>query len=253
MNGKIKRVLMCVSYDGTAYSGFQVQENARTIEGELNKALSDLFGNKITVIGASRTDAGVHGLCNMVVFDTSARMPAEKVSFAINIRLPEDIRVVWSKEVPGDFHPRHTDTRKTYYYRIFDSEFMPPVKRLYYYHVKKPLDIALMNKASKYLVGEHDFKSFCSVNSSAISTIRTLYQVEVERNGEEVTIKVTGNGFLYNMVRIIVGTLIEVGYGRRTPESVYDILNGCDRRLAGPTAPAHGLELHKFVFEDLNL
>lgn len=253
MNGKIKRVLMCVSYDGTAYSGFQVQENARTIEGELNKALSDLFGNKITVIGASRTDAGVHGLCNMVVFDTSARMPAEKVSFAINIRLPEDIRVVWSKEVPADFHPRHTDTRKTYYYRIFDSEFMPPVKRLYYYHVKKPLDIALMNKASKYLVGEHDFKSFCSVNSSAISTIRTLYQVEVERNGEEVTIKVTGNGFLYNMVRIIVGTLIEVGYGRRTPESVYDILNGCDRRLAGPTAPAHGLELHKFVFEDLNL
>ena len=129
-----KRVLLCVSYDGTGYSGWQVQENARTIEGELNKALSNLFGTEIAVIGASRTDAGVHALCNMAVFDTEARMPAEKVSFALNVRLPEDIRVVWSREVPEDFHPRHCLTEKTYEYHIYNADFRPPTERLYSFY-----------------------------------------------------------------------------------------------------------------------
>jgi tRNA pseudouridine38-40 synthase len=248
-----KRVLLCVSYDGTGYSGWQVQENARTIEGELNKALSDLFGTEIAVIGASRTDAGVHALCNMAVFDTEARMPAEKVSFALNVRLPEDIRVVWSKEVPADFHPRHCLTEKTYEYHIYNADFRPPTERLYSFYENRPLNVELMNEAAKYLVGEHDFKSFCSVKSSAETTVRKVIDVNVRKDGAEVIISVTGNGFLYNMVRIIAGTLMWVGLGLRKPEDVKEMLEACDREASGPTAPACGLILKEFRFIDPNI
>ncbi|MCQ2524737.1 MAG: tRNA pseudouridine(38-40) synthase TruA [Lachnospiraceae bacterium] len=244
----MKRVLMCVAYDGTNYSGFQAQDNADTIEGQLNKALSALYKAPIEVIGASRTDAGVHGLCNMVVFDMPARMPAEKVSFAINPLLPEDISIVWSKEVSDDFHPRHMLTAKTYEYHIYNDEFMPPTKRLYTYKVNRPLDEKLMDQAGKILVGEHDFKSFCSVNTTATTTVRNIISVDVRREGKEVIISVCGNGFLYNMVRIIAGTLIEVGYGKRNISDVENILKACDRTKAGPTAPACGLILSKFEF-----
>ncbi len=245
-----KRVLLCVSYDGTGYSGWQVQENARTIEGELNKALSDLFGTDIAVIGASRTDAGVHALCNMAVFDMEGRMPGEKVSFALNVRLPEDIRVVWSKEVPVDFHPRHCLTEKTYEYHIYNADFRPPTERLYSFYENRALDVELMNEAAQYLVGEHDFKSFCSVKSSAETTVRKVIDVNVRKDGAEVIISVTGNGFLYNMVRIIAGTLMWVGLGLRKPEDVKTMLEACDREASGPTAPACGLLLKDFKFID---
>lgn len=249
----MKRILLCVAYDGTDYCGFQAQDNVRTIEGELNKALSELHNETITVIGASRTDAGVHALANMAVYDTSARMPGEKVSFALNTRLPEGIRIVWSREVPADFHPRHMLTAKTYEYHIYNDEFMPPTKRLYTYHYNRPLDVFKMNEAAKALIGEHDFKSFCSVKTTAETTVRNIIDVSVHKEGSEVIITVKGNGFLYNMVRIIAGTLIEVGIGRTAPESVKDILNACDREAAGPTAPAHGLLLAKFEFCEENV
>lgn len=244
----MKRVLLCVAYDGTGYCGWQYQEGLATIEGELNKALSELLNSPTEVIGASRTDAGVHGLCNMAVFDTTARIPAEKVSYALNTRLPDDIRVVWSKEVDADFHPRHRLTEKTYEYHIWNADYMPPTKRLYAYKYNRKLNIDLMNEGASYLVGEHDFKSFCSVHSQAETTVRNVTGIKVLRDGDEVTIKVSGNGFLYNMVRIIAGTLIEVGYGHRTPENINDVLAACNREAAGPTAPANGLVLADFKF-----
>lgn len=247
----MKRYMLIVAYDGTAYSGFQVQPVAPTIEGELNKHLSALFGQDIKVIGASRTDAGVHALCNAAVFDAETSMPAEKIAYALNQRLPEDIRIQKSGEVAAGFHPRHTDTRKTYEYRIITGEFPNPLKRLYAYHTYHPLDIMRMQKAAAYLVGEHDFKSFCSVKAVVESTVRTIYTVDVEQREEEITIRVCGNGFLYNMVRIIVGTLLEVGKGRWEPEKVKEMLESKDRCAAGPTAPAHGLTLVKYEFLEL--
>ncbi|MBO7334014.1 MAG: tRNA pseudouridine(38-40) synthase TruA [Lachnospiraceae bacterium] len=244
----MKRVLLCVAYDGTAYSGWQLQDNAPSIEGELNKALSDIHGEEIRVIGASRTDAGVHALCNMAVYDTDARMPGEKVSFALNTRLPDDIRAVWSKEVPDDFHPRHMLTEKTYEYRIWNADFMPPTKRLYYYHVSKLLDVEAMKKASECLVGEHDFKSFSSIYTTAETTVRNITGIEVVKERDEVFIRVSGNGFLYNMVRIIAGTLIEVGLKRKDEGYVKAALEALNREAAGPTAPAHGLLLKDFRF-----
>ena len=242
---------MCVSYDGTAYSGWQVQDNAHTIEGELNKALTDLTGTPTEVIGASRTDAGVHSLASMCVFDTEMRMPADKYSFALNTRLPEDIRVVWSREVAPDFHPRHTDTVKTYEYHIYNADFCPPTKRLYAYHERRPLDTALMQEGAAYLIGEHDFKSFCSVNTNAETTVRTILDIKVAQESDEVVISVTGTGFLYNQVRIIAGTLMWVGLGIRKPSEVKDMLEALDREAAGPTAPAHGLLLKDFSFVNL--
>lgn len=241
---------MCVAYDGTAYSGWQVQDNAPTIEGELNKALTDLTGTPTEVIGASRTDAGVHSLSSMCVFDTDMKMPADKYSFALNTRLPEDIRVVWSREAAPDFHPRRCNTEKTYEYHIYNAEFMPPTKRLYAFHERRPLDIALMNKGAAYLIGEHDFKSFCSVNTTAETTVRTITDIRVDKESDEVIISVTGTGFLYNQVRIIAGTLMWVGLGIRQPEEVKSMLEACNREAAGPTAPAHGLLLKEFRFLD---
>lgn len=246
----MKRILLCVAYDGTNYSGWQLQDNAPTIEGELNKALSDLHGEEIAVIGASRTDAGVHALCNMAVYDTDARMPSEKVSLALNTVLPEDIKAVWSREVAPDFHPRHTNTVKTYEYTIYNEPIMPPTERLYAYHVKDKLDVAVMDKEAKCLVGEHDFKSFASVYTTAETTVRTITDIDVRREGSYVKIKVSGTGFLYNMVRIIAGTLIDVGLGRRSEGFTKAALDSLDRRAAGPTAPAKGLMLIRYEFLD---
>ena len=239
----MKRILLVIAYDGSAYHGWQLQPGELTVELVLNQALSKLLGEEIAVIGASRTDSGVHALGNVAVFDTGTRIPAEKLCYALNQGLPEDIRVQSSREVPADFHPRKTDSRKTYEYRILNRSIAVPVRRLYATHIYYQLNEALMQKAASYLIGEHDFKSFCSVKTQALSSVRTIYRLEVRRSGEEIIISVTGSGFLYNMVRIIAGTLIEAGRGAMPPEQVEVILKGCDRSLAGPTAPARGLML----------
>lgn len=244
----MKRVMLTVAYDGTNYHGWQLQPNVVTIESVLNDALSSLFKENIKVIGASRTDTGVHALGNIAVFDTNARMPAEKVSYALNQRLPEDIRIQASVEVPIDFHPRHQNSKKTYEYRILNSEFPMPVYRLYSHFTYVSLDIEQMQRAADYLKGEHDFKSFCSVNTVAETTVRTIYDISVEKSDDMISIRVTGSGFLYNMVRIIAGTLMEVGRGNIMPEKMPDILNALDRAKAGPTAPACGLTLVKYEY-----
>ena len=244
----MKRVKLIVAYDGTAYCGWQVQPNGSTIEGELNAALTILTGENIQVIGASRTDAGVHGLCNVAVFDTESPIPGEKFSYALNQRLPEDIRVRDSEEVAPDFHPRHQASRKTYAYRILNAEFPDPTKRLYTHFTYHKMDVSQMQKAAEYFVGEHDFKSFCSPAATVESTVRTIYKCQVSKEGELITIEVQGNGFLYNMVRIMAGTLMEVGCGRMLPEQIPDILKQKDRNAAGPTAPAKGLCLVKYEY-----
>lgn len=244
----MKRIKLVVAYDGSAYHGWQIQPGAPTIEGELNRALSELMQEEIQVIGASRTDSGVHALCNMAVFDTKTRIPAEKIAYALNQRLPEDIKVQESSEVAQDFHPRHCVSRKTYEYRILNREFPLPTKRLYAHFTYVPMDIERMRQAAVYLVGEHDFKSFCSVNSSAETTVRTIYELTVEKQQEEIVIRVCGNGFLYNMVRIIAGTLMEIGRGNMEPEQIKDMLAAKNRQAAGPTAPAQGLTLVKYEF-----
>lgn len=242
------RVKLVVAYDGTAYHGWQIQPGAPTIEGELNRCLSELLQEKIQVIGASRTDSGVHALCNVAVFDTGTRIPPEKISYALNQRLPEDIRIQSSEKAADDFHPRHCDSRKTYEYRILNRAFPLPTRRLYAHFTYVPLDVEQMRQAAAYLIGEHDFKSFCAPAAVVESTVRRIYDLTVEKSGDEIIIRVCGNGFLYNMVRIIAGTLMEIGRGNRKPEQMKEILALRDRQAAGPTAPACGLTLVKYDF-----
>lgn len=239
----MKRVKLTVAYDGTNYKGWQVQPNGITIESELNKHLSELLKEDIHVIGASRTDAGVHAMGNVAVFDTSARMPAEKISYAMNTRLPADIRIQESREVPSDFHPRFCNTRKTYQYKICNRRFPDPCSRLYSLFYYWDLDVKRMQQGAKYLVGTHDFTSFCTNRPEITDRVRTIYSLDVSRNGDMITVSVCGSGFLYNMVRIIVGTLLRVGSGMLEPEEIPEILEARDRSRAGETARPEGLTL----------
>ncbi len=239
----MKRVKLTVAYDGTNYHGWQIQPNGNTIEEELNRHLSELLKEEIKVTGASRTDAGVHALGNVAVFDTKAKMPAEKISYALNTRLPADIRIQDSSEVAADFHPRFCDTVKTYEYRILNRRFPDPTKRLYSFFYYYPLDVQRMKEGAAYLVGEHDFRAFCTMKPELENTVRTIYSLDVEKTGDMIVLRVTGSGFLYNMVRIITGTLLRVGGGFYEPEYVRTILESRDRELAGETARPEGLTL----------
>ncbi len=251
----MRRIKLTVAYDGTNYCGWQVQPNGMSIEQELNQALCDLLGEKIRVIGASRTDAGVHALGNVAVFDTDTRMPAGRISYALNTRLPEDIRILESKEVASDFHPRFCESRKTYTYRILNRRFPDPCRRLYSYFYHWPLDVGEMQRAASYLIGPHDFSSFCTLSPDVTNHVRTIYKLDVMSGTEGpdedmIVIQICGNGFLYNMVRIIVGTLLRVGGGNIRPEQMGEILAAKDRHCAGDTAPAQGLTLMKIEYSD---
>lgn len=245
----MKRIKLVVAYDGTNYRGWQIQKNGETIESMLNRALFELTKESICVMGASRTDSGVHAMGNVAVFDTEARMPGDKFVYALNQRLPEDIRVQHSCEVPLDFHPRYQKTIKTYEYRILNRQFPLPAYRLNTYFTYYTLDIEKMREAAAYLIGEHDFQSFCAANAQVKTTIRTIYDLQIIKEGDLITIQITGNGFLYNMVRIIAGTLMKVGSGEWEPGMMQGILAAKDRRTAGPTAPAKGLTLMEIHFQ----
>lgn len=245
----MKRIKLTIAYDGTNYCGWQIQPNGITVEEVLNKALSKMMGEEIVVIGASRTDSGVHAMGNVAVFDTDTTIPPEKIGVALNQKLPDDIVIVKSEEVPLNFHPRYCDCSKTYEYHIINTRIPIPTKRLTNYFVSYVLDIEKMRQAASYLVGEHDFISFCNVRTDVENTVRTISDLDILVNGNEIIIRITGNGFLYNMVRIIVGTLIRVGRGFYEPEKVKEILEAKDRRAAGVTAPAHGLMLVEIKYE----
>ncbi len=246
----MKRVKLTVSYDGTNYCGWQVQPNGNSVQAELNKALRALLKEDIHCIGASRTDAGVHALGNVAVFDTQARMPGEKMSYALNTYLPEDIRIQSSEEVPEDFHPRFQRTRKTYEYKICNRKIPDPTQRLYSLFYYYSLDEKLMQQAADHLVGTHDFTSFCTAKPEVTDRVRTIEKISVTRDGDMVTIRITGNGFLYNMVRIITGTLLRVGNGRIAPEEIPWILEAKDRSASAETAPPQGLKLLSIEYPD---
>ena len=244
-----RRIKLVIAYDGTNYCGWQEQPNGVTIEEVLNKALTRLFGEEIMVIGPSRTDSGVHALGNICIFDTTARMPADKICIALNQRLPADIVVQSSEEVAPDWHPRKINCRKTYEYRILNRRVPLPQERLNSYFYYYPLDVEKMRQAAAALVGEHDFSSFCSVRGTAEDNVRRIYSLDIEQAGDMITFRITGNGFLYNMVRIIIGSLIKVGCGFWPPERIKETLEARSRSQAGPTAPAHGLTLISIIEE----
>lgn len=244
------RVLLVVAYDGTRYSGWQQQPNAVTIEGIINEALKTLTKEDIEVIGASRTDAGVHALGNVCVFDTAAPIPAEKYCYALKPYLPDDIVIKNSYEVSGDFHPRHTDSVKTYEYRIWNDALPDPILRRYSHFCYRKIDTDRMRQAAGKLVGEHDFGAFCSAGSQAETTVRTIFSIDITEekypdraSGQMIKIRVKGSGFLYNMVRIISGTLLDIGTGLMEPSDIDRCLETADRGMAGPTAPAAGLTM----------
>ncbi len=245
----MKRIRITVAYDGTGYCGWQLQPNGLSIEEVLNRELSALLGEPVAVIGASRTDAGVHARGNIAVFDTGSRMAADKICLAVNQKLPEDIRVLKSEEVAPDWHPRKANCTKTYEYKILNQRIAMPLDRLYAYFCYFPLDVDKMRQGAACLVGEHDFKSFSSARGQARDTVRTIYRLDVDRDVDMITIRVSGSGFLYNMVRIIAGTLMKVGMGVYPPEHVAEILAARDRQQAGQTALARGLTLVSMEYE----
>ena len=239
----MKRIKLTVAYDGTNYCGWQVQPNGITVQEVLNRALSELLKEEIHTVGASRTDAGVHARGNVAVFDTRARMPGDKIAFALNTRLPEDIRIQGSQEVSPEFHPRFTSTVKTYEYKILNRTFSDPTRRqdsMFWYGA---LDLEAMKEAAGYLPGTHDFKSFAAVQGAEGSTVRTIYGTRLWKEDDMIHFQIQGNGFLYHMVRIIAGTLLEAGKGSWPAERMRQILEARDRSQAGPTARACGLTL----------
>ncbi len=245
-----KRVRLKIAYDGTAYHGWQIQEGQTTVEGVLTAAVREATGEQSEIIGASRTDAGVHALGNIAVFDTDSPIPPDKFYMVLNRLLPDDISVVSSDEVASDWHPRKQECRKTYEYRIYMAPVRIPVKRLYAHYTYNELDTEAMNRAAGNFAGEHDFTAFCAAGSQAVTFTRTIYDCSVRREGMEAVISVTGSGFLYNMVRIIAGTLMDVGLGRKQPEQIPGIIDSLDRRQAGPTLPACGLTLVGYEYNE---
>ncbi|MBE5952405.1 MAG: tRNA pseudouridine(38-40) synthase TruA [Lachnospiraceae bacterium] len=247
----MKRIMIVVAYEGTKYCGWQSQPNQITVEEVINRELSALLGETIQVIGASRTDSGVHAMGNVAVFDTNTRIPAEKICYALNRSLPEDIVVQSSREVPADFHPRHCNSYKTYEYKIWNADFIQPFNRKYTHFVYRDLDIEAMQTAAKDFLGTHCFTSFCSTHTQVQDHVRTINSLEVLKNEHLVTIRIRGNGFLYNMVRIIAGTLIKIGIHEMPATCVSSIIEAENREAAGPTAPAQGLMLVGIEYPDL--
>ncbi len=245
---KVRRIRLIVAYDGTNYCGWQVQPNGISVQAVLQKTIEELVGEKIMLTGASRTDSGVHALGQVAVFDTTKPWPAERFTPALNQRLPRDIVIQSSDEVAADFHPRYRDTLKTYEYRILNRRTALPNERFDSYWVPQPLDVEAMAEAAKLLLGKHDFHNFCSLKTDVEDTVRTITQISVEKDGDMIRVRITGDGFLYNMVRIIVGGLLKVGFHKKTSEDIRISLASSERFVAGPTAPAHGLTLEKIQY-----
>lgn len=243
MNQRLKRIMLTVSYDGTAYAGWQRQQNAASIQQTLEDTLQSLIGEKVTISGASRTDAGVHALGQVAHFDSVSGIPPEKYCYALNTRLPKDIRVIASQEVDPMFHARYSARGKTYRYQIHNSPHASAIHRNHRAHVIPPLDIDRMRTAAQAVLGEHDFKAFAASGSEAKSTIRNIRSIDIKKHDELIEMTVEGRSFLYNMVRILSGTLIYIGSGKLPPDALDHALRSGSRLDLGVTAPAHGLTL----------
>jgi len=238
-----RNIKIILEYDGTAYAGWQYQKNALSIQQVVEEVIEQLTGRRSTVIAAGRTDSGVHALGQVANFKTDSSIPIERWPYAMNALLPEDIRVKCAEEAALSFHARFDAKGKLYRYCIWNAPYSSALLRHLCLHIAKPLDIEAMKAASRYLIGTHDFSSFQASGSSARDTIRTLWDLDIQKDDSMINISVSGNGFLYNMVRIIVGTLIDVGLSRLTPQDVKAILDSRDRKKASKTAGPHGLYL----------
>lgn len=238
----MRNIRCVVEYDGTDFFGFQRQPDRETIQGSLERAVAILTGETVTVHGAGRTDAGVHAEGQVVNFFTASRIPTEQWPYALNSRLPDGIVVKAAEEVPADFHARKSAVAKTYRYTIWNAPFPSVFWRRFAHHVPKPLDVEAMRQGAALLVGRHDFAAFRAAGSTPVrSTMRNLQRLDVVQDGPRIDIVGKADGFLYHMMRNIVGTLLLVGEGRRPPEWVAHVLASRRRELAGPTAPARGL------------
>ncbi|WP_189018561.1 tRNA pseudouridine(38-40) synthase TruA [Paenibacillus marchantiophytorum] len=253
----MRNLRFTISYDGTAYSGYQIQPRADTIQYRLEQAVLLLTGERVKVISSGRTDAGVHAKAQVINFTTNSKIPVERWCLALNARLPRDIVAHTAEEVPPSFHSRKAAKRKTYCYTIRSARFPDVFHRNYEYHHPTHLNVEAMREALPCLLGEHDFTSFCTVRTDKEVKVRTLFEVRMETETDELSatgkvgrirLIVAGNGFLYNMVRIIAGTLIQIGEGKRPSSDMQRILEAQDRAEAGPTAEAMGLTLWKVEY-----
>lgn len=248
----MRNIKVTVAYDGTNYYGFQEQRGTRfqTIQGILEERLSRLAGKEIRVIGSGRTDSGVHARGQVVNFDPGGwTIPAERVAYALNSLLPKDIVALESAEAPPGFHARFSALAKRYRYTIYNGKLNDPFLRLYSYHIPFPLDSEAMEEGARCLPGKHDFSAFRALGTPVKTTVRTLYEARVSRQGDLIFVDLRAEGFLYHMARMITGTLIRVGKGRIPPREVAVILAGRDSLLGGPTAPARGLCLEGVEYD----
>ncbi|KAB3528858.1 tRNA pseudouridine(38-40) synthase TruA [Alkaliphilus serpentinus] len=244
----MRNVKIIIEYDGTNFSGWQQQPNGRTVQEEVVKALRKVTGEDIKVNGSGRTDAGVHAKGQVANFLTESSIPTPRIPLALNSLLPEDISILEATDVADDFHSRYSVIGKRYYYQVLHGCNRRPLLRNYSYHISKGLDLKLMKEASQLFIGEHDFKAFMSSGSSVTNTVRKINKIDFIEDHNLVKMIFSGNGFLYNMVRIMVGTLIEVGLNKRPLEGIVEALETGDRNLAGPTAPPQGLYLDKVFY-----
>jgi len=244
----VRNIKLIIEYDGTGYGGWQKQKNAHTIQQEIEDGIRKLTGEQVALIGSGRTDSGVHARGQVANFMTNSNLPPERFSYALNSVLPEDIRVLSSQEVDYKFHARYSAKGKRYRYSMIIHPHGTAIGRNYYYHLRHKLDIDAMKRATQYLIGTHDFKAFQASGSSVKDTIRRIDLAELTWEEPYLYFDIAGNGFLYNMVRIIVGTLILIGQNKIEYKMMDDIIKSKDRQMAGPTAPAHGLCLEEVYY-----
>ncbi|OLS34961.1 tRNA pseudouridine(38-40) synthase TruA [Bacillus sp. MRMR6] len=245
----MQRYKCIISYDGSPFSGYQVQPNKRTVQSVIESVLAKMHkGEPVKISASGRTDAGVHALGQVIHFDSGLSIPVEKWELALNSLLPDEIAILTVEKVHESFHARFDARGKEYQYFLHLSDKRDPFKRNFAYQYPYPLDNEAMKIASQYLLGTHDFSSFCSARTEVEDKVRTIESIDISQAKETLSIRFVGNGFLYNMVRILVGTLLEVGSGSMNPEEIKTILEKKDRRFAGKTAPAHGLYLWKVFY-----
>ena len=245
----MRNIKLTIEYDGKCYNGWQKQPNKLNIQGEIERAIYNITKEEVDLIGSGRTDAGVHALGQVANFKTNSQISIEKLPLAINSQLKNSIVIKEAEEVNERFHSRYNAKRKTYRYIINNSKCGTAIYRNLEYSYPFKLDAEKMKQASKYFEGEHDFKAFKSSGTSSKNSVRTIYKAIVKQEGEKIIIELTGNGFLYNMVRIISGTLLDVGLGKIQPEEIPEMIESKDRERAGKTLPAHGLYLVEVKYD----
>ncbi|CCQ93516.1 tRNA pseudouridine synthase A [[Clostridium] ultunense Esp] len=241
-------IKLTIQYDGTSYCGWQKQKNGNSIQEEIERAIKLITGERVNLIGSGRTDSGVHAKGQVANFLTDSNIPVDRFKFALNSKLPRDISIIDSRRVDEKFHSRFDAIRKRYQYIIYNKKIRNPLYRNFAYHVPYFLNYKEMEEATKYFLGSHDFSSFMASNSNVKTTIRTIYTFTIKRTGDLIIFSIEGNGFLYNMVRIIIGTLVEIGSGKLKSDSIPYIIHSKNREAAGYTAPPEGLYLEKVFY-----